>query len=365
MTDDLTLLLEAAREAGQIARDRRAAGLDVQTKVGGSPVTDGDLAANAFLSGRLRAARPDYGWLSEESQDDPDRLDRQRIFVVDPIDGTVAFIKDRPWWTVALAVVENGQPIAAVVHAPMLDETFTAVRGAGAWLNGHAIRASDADRLEDASMLADAALLERPIWEEPWPAMRLHRRNSIAYRMALVGAGGFDAAIGGARRDEERSRAKERFFSHRNAKHGWDPRNQRPELWRVFNTCLKLDESMRVFPLSNWTELDVWNYIRAESIPIVPLYFAKERPVLRRHGAWIVRDDERLPLEPDEKVEMRRVRFRTLGCYPLTGAIDSDATTLDGIIEEMRASRFSERQGRLIDNDESSSMEKKKREGYF
>ena len=195
MTDDLTLLLEAARAAGQIARDRRATGLDIQTKAGGSPVTDGDLAANAFLLDTLRAARPDYGWLSEESLDDPDRLNRQRIFVVDPIDGTVAYIKDRPWWTVALAVVENGQPIAAVVHAPMLDETFTAVRGEGARLNGHPIRASDADRLEDASMLADAALLERPIWEEPWPAMRLHRRNSIAYRMALVGAGGFDAAI--------------------------------------------------------------------------------------------------------------------------------------------------------------------------
>jgi sulfate adenylyltransferase subunit 2 len=176
---------------------------------------------------------------------------------------------------------------------------------------------------------------------------------------------GFDAAIGGARRDEEKSRAKERIFSHRTAQHGWDPRNQRPELWRVFNTRIRQGESMRVFPLSNWTELDVWDYVRAENIPVVPLYFAKERPVVRRQGAWIMRDDERLELEAGERIEMRRVRFRTLGCYPLTGAIESDAASLDDIIAEMRASRTSERQGRLIDHDEAGSMEKKKREGYF
>jgi sulfate adenylyltransferase subunit 2 len=175
----------------------------------------------------------------------------------------------------------------------------------------------------------------------------------------------FDAAIGGARRDEEKSRAKERIFSHRSAQHGWTPRNQRPELWRVFNTRIRKGESMRIFPLSNWTELDVWDYIRAENIPVVSLYFARERPVVRRQGTWIMRDDERLPLAPGEVVEMRRVRFRTLGCYPLTGAIESDAETLDDIIAEMRASRNSEREGRLIDHDEAGSMEKKKREGYF
>ncbi len=175
----------------------------------------------------------------------------------------------------------------------------------------------------------------------------------------------FDAAFGGARRDEEKSRAKERVFSHRTAAHGWDPRNQRPELWKIFNTRIAPGESMRVFPLSNWTELDVWEYIAAEKIPVVPLYFAKERPVVRRNGALIMRDDDRLSLGASERVEMRRVRFRTLGCYPLTGAIDSDAATLDEIIAEMRASTTSERQGRLIDFDESSSMERKKREGYF
>lgn len=185
-----------------------------------------------------------------------------------------------------------------------------------------------------------------------------------ALRQALD-AGGFDAAIGGARRDEEKSRAKERIFSHRTAQHGWDPRNQRPELWRVFNTRIRTGESMRVFPLSNWTELDVWDYVRAENIPVVPLYFAKERPVVRRQGAWIMQDDARLTLEPGERVETRRVRFRTLGCYPLTGAIESDAASLDEIIAEMRAARTSEREGRLIDHDESGSMEKKKREGYF
>jgi sulfate adenylyltransferase subunit 2 len=175
----------------------------------------------------------------------------------------------------------------------------------------------------------------------------------------------FDAAFGGARRDEEKSRAKERIFSHRSASHAWDPRNQRPELWQLFNTKIKPRESMRVFPLSNWTELDVWDYILAQNIPVVPLYFAKERPVVERDGTLIMVDDERLPLLPGETPRMERVRFRTLGCYPLTGAIRSDAETLPQIIAEMRASRTSERQGRLIDHDESGSMEKKKREGYF
>jgi sulfate adenylyltransferase subunit 2 len=178
-------------------------------------------------------------------------------------------------------------------------------------------------------------------------------------------AGKFDAAFGGARRDEEKSRAKERIFSHRSAAHAWDPRNQRPELWRLFNTRIRAGESMRVFPLSNWTELDVWEYVRAEQIPVVPLYFAKERPVVERDGTLIMVDDDRFPLLPGEKPQMRRVRFRTLGCYPLTGAIESDAETLDEVIDEMRASTTSERQGRLIDQDEAGSMEKKKREGYF
>jgi sulfate adenylyltransferase subunit 2 len=175
----------------------------------------------------------------------------------------------------------------------------------------------------------------------------------------------FDAAFGGARRDEEKSRAKERIFSHRSAAHAWDPRNQRPELWRLFNTKIKPGESMRVFPLSNWTELDVWDYILAEGIPVVPLYFAKERPVVERDGMLIMVDDERLPLLPGELPHTERIRFRTLGCYPLTGAIRSSAATLPEIVAEMRASRTSERQGRLIDHDESGSMEKKKREGYF
>jgi sulfate adenylyltransferase subunit 2 len=178
-------------------------------------------------------------------------------------------------------------------------------------------------------------------------------------------AGKFDAAFGGARRDEEKSRAKERIFSHRSTAHAWDPRNQRPELWRLFNTRIRAGESMRVFPLSNWTELDVWEYVRAEQIPVVPLYFAKERPVVERDGTLIMVDDDRFPLLPGEKPQMRRVRFRTLGCYPLTGAIESDAETLDEVIDEMRASTTSERQGRLIDQDEAGSMEKKKREGYF
>ena len=176
---------------------------------------------------------------------------------------------------------------------------------------------------------------------------------------------GFDAAFGGARRDEEKSRAKERIFSHRSAAHAWDPRNQRPELWRLYNTRIKPGESMRVFPLSNWTERDIWDYTAAEAIPVVPLYFAKERPVVERNGTLIMVDDERLPLNPGETPRLERVRFRTLGCYPLSGAIRSDAATLEEIIAEMRTANTSERQGRLIDHDESGSMEKKKREGYF
>jgi sulfate adenylyltransferase subunit 2 len=175
----------------------------------------------------------------------------------------------------------------------------------------------------------------------------------------------FDAAFGGARRDEEKSRAKERVFSFRGQGHSWDPRNQRPELWNLFNTQIRQGESIRVFPLSNWTEFDVWDYILAEDIPVVPLYFAKPRPVVKRAGTWIMRDDDRLPLEPGEQTVMQMVRFRTLGCYPLSGAVESDADTLEKIIAEMRGSRSSERQGRLIDTDEEASMEKKKREGYF
>jgi sulfate adenylyltransferase subunit 2 len=175
----------------------------------------------------------------------------------------------------------------------------------------------------------------------------------------------FDAAFGGARRDEEKSRAKERIFSFRSASHGWDPKNQRPELWRVYNTRINKGESIRVFPLSNWTELDIWQYILAENIPIVPLYFAKKRPVVERAGTLIMRDDERMKLLPGEKLEEKLVRFRTLGDYPLTGAFESDADTLEGIVTEMFTARTSERQGRLIDSDESASMEKKKKEGYF
>ena len=176
---------------------------------------------------------------------------------------------------------------------------------------------------------------------------------------------GFDAAFGGARRDEEKSRAKERVFSFRSKDHAWDPRNQRPELWNLFNTRVRPGESIRVFPLSNWTELDVWEYIRLENIPVVPLYFAKERPVVQRDGALIMVDDDRMKLRPGEVVEHRKVRFRTLGCYPLTGAIESEAETLDAVIAEMLASRSSERQGRLIDHDGAASMEQKKQEGYF
>ena len=175
----------------------------------------------------------------------------------------------------------------------------------------------------------------------------------------------FDAAFGGARRDEEKSRAKERIFSFRTASHAWDPKNQRPELWRVYNTRINKGESIRVFPLSNWTELDICQYILKEQIPIVPLYFAAKRPVVERDGALIMVDDHRMKLRPGEQAELRLVRFRTLGCYPLTGAIESAAATLEEIVAEMFTATTSERQGRLIDTDESASMEKKKREGYF
>jgi sulfate adenylyltransferase subunit 2 len=176
---------------------------------------------------------------------------------------------------------------------------------------------------------------------------------------------GFDAAFGGARRDEEKSRAKERIFSFRSAQHRWDPKTQRPELWRLYNARKHKGESIRVFPLSNWTELDVWQYIYRENIPIVPLYFARERPVVERDGTLIMVDDDRLPLKNGEQPAMRMVRFRTLGCYPLTGAIESEADTLPAIIEEMLRTRLSERQGRVIDHDANASMEKKKVEGYF
>ncbi len=176
---------------------------------------------------------------------------------------------------------------------------------------------------------------------------------------------GFDAAFGGARRDEEKSRAKERIFSFRSAAHRWDPKAQRPELWRLYNARHARGESIRVFPLSNWTELDIWQYIHLEAIPIVPLYFAAERPVVERDGALIMVDDERMPLREGETPEMRMVRFRTLGCYPLTGAVESEAASLTAIIQEMLLTTTSERQGRVIDHDQSASMEKKKQEGYF
>jgi sulfate adenylyltransferase subunit 2 len=175
----------------------------------------------------------------------------------------------------------------------------------------------------------------------------------------------FDAAFGGARRDEEKSRAKERIFSFRSAQHRWDPRQQRPELWRLYNARKHKGESIRIFPLSNWTELDVWQYIYLHNIPIVPLYFAQERLVVERDGMLILFDDDRMPLKPGEKPELRKIRFRTLGCYPLTGAIDSEAETLGAIIEEMLVTTMSERQGRVIDHDAAASMEKKKQEGYF
>jgi sulfate adenylyltransferase subunit 2 len=176
---------------------------------------------------------------------------------------------------------------------------------------------------------------------------------------------GFDAAFGGARRDEEKSRAKERVYSFRNQFHQWDPKNQRPELWNLYNSKVNKGESIRVFPLSNWTELDIWLYIMRENIPIVPLYFAAERPVVRRNGTLIMRDDDRLPLEPGEQPEMKWVRFRTLGCYPLTGAVESGADTLEKIVQEMLLATSSERQGRVIDHDGAASMEEKKKDGYF
>ncbi len=185
-----------------------------------------------------------------------------------------------------------------------------------------------------------------------------------ALKQALT-AGGFDAAFGGARRDEEKSRAKERVFSFRTANHGWDPKNQRPELWNLYNARVKSGESIRVFPISNWTELDIWQYILMENIPIVPLYFAAKRPVVERGGQLIMVDDDRLPLLPGEVPQMKSVRFRTLGCYPLTAAVESEAATLEDIVAEMLVARTSERSGRLIDHDEQGSMEKKKREGYF
>ena len=191
-----------------------------------------------------------------------------------------------------------------------------------------------------------------------------HVMKTEGLKQAL-NAGQYDAAFGGARRDEEKSRAKERIFSFRDRHHQWDPKNQRPELWDLFNCEVNKGESIRVFPLSNWTELDVWLYVHKEQLPMVPLYFAKERPVVKRNGTLIMVDDDRMPLNEGETPEMKMVRFRTLGCYPLTGAIESDADTLPKIIEEMLRSRDSERQGRVIDFDEGGSMEDKKREGYF
>ena len=175
----------------------------------------------------------------------------------------------------------------------------------------------------------------------------------------------FDAAFGGARRDEEKSRAKERIFSFRDKKHRWDPKNQKPELWNLFNTNIDKDESVRVFPLSNWTEIDIWQYIYQENIPLVPLYFSKIRPIIRRNDMMIMVDDDRLKIKENEKIEQKKVRFRTLGCYPLTAAVESEATTVEEIIIELLESKYSERQGRLIDNDQIGSMEKKKQEGYF
>ena len=191
-----------------------------------------------------------------------------------------------------------------------------------------------------------------------------HVMKTEALKQALT-EHGFDAAFGGARRDEERSRAKERVFSFRSANHVWDPKNQRPELWHIYNCRIAPGESIRVFPLSNWTELDVWRYIDCQKIPIVPLYFAAPRPVVERSGGLIVLDDDRMPIEPGETVMTRMVRFRTLGCYPLTGAIESRAATVADIVQEMQTVSVSERAGRLIDHDQADSMEKKKREGYF
>lgn len=192
---DLALIRDAARAAGALAEAERARGLKITHKDGGSPVTNADLAVDALLKATLLAARPDYGWLSEETPDTPDRLTRRRIFVVDPIDGTVAFMKSRPWWCVPIAVVEDGQPVAAVIHVPSMNDTFEATVGGGARLNDRLITASDVDTLDDAAVLADARLMEGPHWPEPWPAMRYEKRNALAYRMALVASGAFDAAI--------------------------------------------------------------------------------------------------------------------------------------------------------------------------
>jgi sulfate adenylyltransferase subunit 2 len=189
--------------------------------------------------------------------------------------------------------------------------------------------------------------------------------NAVEALKQALSAHQFDAALGGARRDEEKSRAKERIFSFRDQNHAWEPRQQRPELWNLFNTRVKQGESIRAFPISNWTEFDVWDYIRAENIPIVPLYLSAPRPVVTRSGQLIMIDDERMPLEPGEVAETKMVRFRTMGCYPLTGATESTADTIDQVIAETRAARTSERDGRLIDKDDDASMEKKKREGYF
>ncbi len=195
-------------------------------------------------------------------------------------------------------------------------------------------------------------------------AVHTHVMKTEALKQALD-QHGFDAAFGGARRDEEKSRAKERVLSFRAPGHSWDPRQQRPELWQLFNTKIRTGESVRAFPLSDWTEFDVWDYIRVERIPVVPLYFAAVRPVVSRSGTWIMVDDERMQFQPDEIVQNKRVRFRTLGCWPLSGAVESRAASIDDIIDEMRLSRTSERQGRLIDSDEAASMERKKKEGYF
>jgi myo-inositol-1(or 4)-monophosphatase len=195
LADDLALIRDAAAEAGALAQAERARGLKITSKDGGSPVTSADLAVDAMLKDRLLSARPDHGWLSEETPDTPDRLNRRRIFVVDPIDGTVAFMKDRPWWCVPIAIVEDGVPVAAVIHVPTMNETFEATLDGGARLNGRPIAASDVDTLDDAAVLADARLMEGPHWPEPWPPMRYEKRNALAYRMALVASGAFDAAI--------------------------------------------------------------------------------------------------------------------------------------------------------------------------
>ena len=195
MRSDLALILETTREAGDLARRMKAQGLKIWSKEGGSPVTDADIAVDELLKARLEAARPDYGWLSEETADDPSRLERSRLFVVDPIDGTAAFLKNKPWWSVSIAVVEDGKPVAGVVFAPELDETFTAIVGGGAFLNDAAITASAQDRVEECRLLGDAKMFAHPAWREPWPPMTIETRNSIAYRMCLVADGRFDAAL--------------------------------------------------------------------------------------------------------------------------------------------------------------------------